>query len=187
MAIRPDLIELALVEALTAHRQQKRKGDGMTPYIVHPVGVAIELARYTHDQDILIAAILHDVLEDTDYSPRKLGRLFGRNVLRLVKEVTDKHPRASWQVRKNEYLKHLSTASRSASLIACADKINNVRSIVTAYQRFGDAIWKRFAAAKEEKIKFYEEVARIVGKRFPNPLEKELRRLLREAKQVIHL
>jgi (p)ppGpp synthase/HD superfamily hydrolase len=179
--------EKALTLVLRVHKYQKRKGDGVTPYAVHPIGVALILAKHTQDQDILSAAILHDVLEDTDYSPRKIGKIFGRRVLKLVKEVSDAKPNHPWDKRKDAYLKHLKRVSKEACLIACADKINNLWSIVGAYKKFGESIWKRFEAPKEKKIEFYESVCRLVEKRFPHPLQKELSRTLKEVKKIVRL
>lgn len=180
-------IEKALTLALHIHKYQKRKGDGVTPYAVHPIGVALLLAPHKQDEDVIVAAILHDVLEDTDYSPRKIEKIFGRRVLKLVKEVSDSKPNDPWDKRKDAYLRHLKTASKDACLIACADKINNLSSIAGAYKKFGKSIWKRFEAPKEKKIEFYEGVCRLVGKKFSHPLQRKLNLVLKEVKKIVQV
>lgn len=180
-------IEKALTLALHVHKYERRKGDGVTPYAVHPIGVALLLAKYTQDEDVIAAAILHDVLEDTDYSPHKIQKIFGRRVLKLVQDVSDKQPNDIWSKRKYAYLKHLEKASKDSCLIVCADKINNLKSIAEAYKKYGETIWKRFEASKKKKIEFYEGVCRLVGKRFPHPLQKELSRALKEVRRIVRL
>jgi len=187
MGIQSTKIEKAISLALHIHKYQKRKGDGVTPYAVHPIGVALLLTRYTQDEDVIAAAILHDVLEDTNYSPKKIQKVFGRRVLKLVQDVSDKRPDDPWNKRKDAYLKHLKKASKEACLIACADKINNLNSMTEAYKQFGDNIWKRFSAPKDKKIEFYENICSFVGKKFPHPLQRELHRTLREVKKIIRL
>jgi (p)ppGpp synthase/HD superfamily hydrolase len=180
-------IEKALALAINLHKYQKRKGDGVTPYAVHPIGVALLIACHTQDENVLCAALLHDVLEDTDYSPKEIKKEFGRKILKMVKDVSDRRPDDPWDKRKDAYLKHLKKAPKGACLIACADKINNLRSMSAAYKDAGESIWKNFEAPKEKKIKFYEDVCRIVGRRFSHPIQKELIRTLKETKRLIRV
>jgi GTP diphosphokinase / guanosine-3',5'-bis(diphosphate) 3'-diphosphatase len=112
------------------HRNQRRKGADAFPYINHPIDVADILWRIgsVRDIDTIVAAILHDTLEDTDTTPGEIEALFGKDVLGLVEEVTDdkslpKEERKRLQV-VNAY--HKSTA---AKLIKLADKISNINDI----------------------------------------------------------
>lgn len=179
-------IEKAIEVAIRIHKGQFRKGDGITPYVVHPLSVAMILSRYTRDEDIIIAAILHDALEDTSYSPKEINKDFGSKVLEIVRDVSDKEPDATWHRRKDDYLKHLKKASKEACLVACADKINNLESICEAYSQFGDRIWKSFNASKESKLGFYESVCREVGRRFKHPIVKELKNKIKESKKHLN-
>lgn len=179
-------IEKAVTVALKAHKGQTRKGDRATPYIVHPVAVAMILAPYFEkDPDVLCAAILHDVLEDTKYPAKSLEKAFGERVLKLVREVSDARPKAPWDERKDAYLKHLKTASKEACLIASADKTHNLVSIEEAYKKGGEQIWERFNAPKEDKIGFYESVYRIVNGRFSHPVIAGLKRALDQTKKTV--
>jgi (p)ppGpp synthase/HD superfamily hydrolase len=180
-------IDKAIAVAAKAHNGQARKGDGITPYIVHPIAVGMLVARYVDDENIICAAILHDVLEDTDYSRPKLKRQFGNRIFSMVEEVTDKKPKDHWAKRKEAYLKKIKMAPKGACLIACADKINNLHSIVDAYKKFGDKIWKRFEAPKEAKVAFYEGIYREVGRRFRHPLIGKLGSTLKQAKRALGL
>jgi hypothetical protein len=175
-------LEKALVTALRIHWHQKRKGDNSTPYAVHPVSVAILLSQYTDDEDIIIAGLLHDALEDTRYSAKEIERDFGKRVLGIVREVTEQNPRAPWEHRKFEYLAGIAKKSKEACLVALADKIHNVKSLQYAYAVLGEKLWKRFNASKEKKLWFYEEIYKSIKKKFRHGLVRELHHVLKEMK-----
>jgi len=141
--------------------------------------------HYLCSEDVAIAGLLHDALEDTDFSPQQIKKRFGVKVLKLVQEVSDKRPNDPWGVRKVAYLKHLRSASKDACLIACADKINNLTSMMEAYRKQGNSLWKRFNASKEDKLAFYESVYMESRKRFKHPLIEELGMTLRRAGSVL--
>jgi guanosine-3',5'-bis(diphosphate) 3'-pyrophosphohydrolase len=115
------------------HRHQRRKDDRASPYINHPIEVAAVLATVGGVADLttLTAAILHDTIEDTQTTPDELERHFGREVRRLVEEMTDdkRLPRAE---RKRRQVAHARGASHRAKLIKLGDKICNVRDITHA-------------------------------------------------------
>jgi len=185
VAIVKSKIEKAISVALKIHKNQRRKGDNITAYVAHPIGVGFLLARYTQKEDVIIAALLHDAIEDTDYPAQKIRQEFGDLALRLIREVSDKYPLDPWQKRKNEYLRNIKKASFDACLIACADKINNLISISQSYLKLGDSIWKRFDAPKEDMLGFYADIHKIIRKRFKHPLALELGKALQEAKTIL--
>jgi (p)ppGpp synthase/HD superfamily hydrolase len=117
----------ALDFAADKHRAQRRKSEGDVPYINHPIRVARLLAEVggVEDEEILIAAVLHDTIEDTATTPTELESAFGPVVCRLVEEVTDDKslPKAE---RKRLQVEHAPKLSRGAALIKLADKIANV-------------------------------------------------------------
>ena len=121
----------AAVFAARKHGAQKRKGKSGTPYINHTLDVADILCRIggIEDLTVLIAAVLHDTLEDTDTTQEEIGELFGEEVLSLVKEVSDDRslPRRERKLLQIEHAPHLSP---NAKLIKIADKISNVRDII---------------------------------------------------------
>jgi len=116
--------------AALKHRHQRRKDADQMPYINHPIAVAKLLAVEggIDDPEVLIAAVLHDVLEDTDTEPEEIEALFGPKVCELVLEVTDdkKLPK---QRRKHLQIQHAATSSEQAKLVKLADKICNLRDM----------------------------------------------------------
>lgn len=116
--------------AAEKHQQQRRKGAGQIPYINHPLRVARLLAEVggVDDADVLVAAILHDTLEDTATTAAELAAAFGPTVLALVREVSDDKslPKAE---RKRLQIEHAADRSDQATLIKLADKSANVADI----------------------------------------------------------
>lgn len=117
----------ALEFAAHKHRDQRRKSSEKIPYINHPIAVARLLAEVggVRDDDVLIAALLHDTIEDTETTPDEITAAFGPAVCKLVLEVTDDKdlPKAR---RKELQIEHGPSLSPGAALIKLADKISNV-------------------------------------------------------------
>ena len=189
MAIFTERTERAIAAALEAHQGQTRKGDGQLPYVVHPVTVGLILSRYTDDEDTIIAGLLHDVLEDTPMREEAIERDFGPKVLGIVKDVTEPDvPGRSWETRKDRYLRQLERAPRGALLVACADKIANLISMIAAHSRHGDGLWERFIAPPAQKLGFYRQVYALVRAAWPTcPMLRELGNRLSEAERKLLL
>lgn len=158
----PGALLRALAFAADKHRRQRRKDAEASPYINHPIAVAAVLALEggIADQDLLIAAVLHDTVEDTETSFEELEREFGPAVRGLVSEVTDDKALAT-RDRKALQITHASTASPSAKQLKIADKICNIRDIAGQ----PPASWSR--GRKEEYIAWTERV--VAGCRGVNP------------------
>jgi guanosine-3',5'-bis(diphosphate) 3'-pyrophosphohydrolase len=122
----------ALDFAATKHRRQRRKGVDADPYINHPIALARVLAVEAgiRDGTTLVAAILHDTVEDTDTTPEELRERFGPVVAGIVAEVTDDKslPKAE---RKRRQVEHAAQLSRRAKLVKLADKTCNLRDITS--------------------------------------------------------
>jgi (p)ppGpp synthase/HD superfamily hydrolase len=187
MAIFTGRIEQAIALALRAHATQVRKGDGELPYVVHPVTVALILSRFTTDEDVIIAGLLHDTLEDTAVTADQLEREFGAKVRDLVQDVTERSlPGLSWDTRKARYLRRLETAARGALLVAGADKIANLVSMIAAHSAAGDALWERFNAPPAHKLAFYRQVHGVIRSAWPGcPVLQELGNRLEEAERKL--
>jgi (p)ppGpp synthase/HD superfamily hydrolase len=190
-------IEKAITRSAELHRHQERKGNG-APYIVHPYSVAFLLAHYTEDEDIICAGLLHDILEDVpSYGAQRMQEEFGERVYRIVREVTeDRDPTMGWRLlprqrqwkeRKVRYIENLKNDSEEALLIACADKIQNLRSLVDTYALRGDGLWSSFRSGKEEMYWFYTTVFEVIAERFHHPLVHEFKKSLEEAKKQVFL
>lgn len=116
--------------AADKHRNQRRKDAEASPYINHPIALANVLANEggIEDERTLIAAVLHDTIEDTETTAKDLERLFGKDVADIVLEVTDDKtlPKAE---RKRLQVEHAPHISRRAKLVKLADKICNIRDV----------------------------------------------------------
>ncbi len=178
-------LEKAISVALTIHAKQKRKGDNLTPYATHPILVAMLLSKYTDDEDVVVAGLLHDALEDTKYSREQIKKEFGEKVLSIVEEVSDKDPKASWDERKMNYLVNIPKKSKEACLVSCADKVHNLNSLTALYQAVGDALEKRFNAPMGKKIWFYEQIYKAMKLKFRHGLIRELHHALEEFHEVV--
>jgi guanosine-3',5'-bis(diphosphate) 3'-pyrophosphohydrolase len=127
-----DLAKLlqALKFAAEKHRDQRRKGKHQPPYINHPIEVCEQLIRVgkVTDLNILLAAILHDTVEDTNTTPEEIEQMFGAKVREIVEEVTDDKslPKAARKEKQVEHAPHLSVEAKQ---IKFSDKISNIREI----------------------------------------------------------
>ena len=121
----------AVAFAADKHKNQRRKGADEQPYINHPIEVAEQIVRVgkVSDSRILLAAILHDTVEDTDATPEIIEKYFGREVREIVAEVTDDKtlPKAE---RKQKQIKHAPHLSESAKVVKISDKISNIRDVL---------------------------------------------------------
>ncbi len=143
------LVHKALKRAVKAHKRQDRDGEFPLPYATHPVDV-LNLLWYdadVRDEEILAAALLHDVLEETDEEVQGLRQAFGERVARIVKELTRDEPDRTglsaeeiWQVRTQAMLEEIDRMGEEAKLIKLADRASNLRSALLT--RSGDALNK---------------------------------------------
>ena len=148
----------ALVFTARLHSDQKRKGTDI-PYIAHLMAVASLVITHGGNEDEAIAGLLHDAVEDQGGRPtlEKIRKLFGDYVAAIVDGCTDTDlaEKPPWRERKMRYLKHLEVATRSVRLVAAADKLDNIRAIITDYRTHGPALWSRFNAGVDEQRWFY--------------------------------
>lgn len=123
----------ALAFAARKHRDQRRKDRVASPYINHPIAVATVLAVVgrVEDEDLLIAALLHDTVEDTETSLAELKEQFGPLVADLVAEVSDDKSRPKME-RKRLQVLHAPQASQQAKQLKIADKICNISDITSS-------------------------------------------------------
>jgi (p)ppGpp synthase/HD superfamily hydrolase len=163
-------INQAIILASQLHFDKARKGteEKKVPYIIHPYSVAFMVAKYTSNEDTIVAALLHDVLEDVKkekYSDKDLIKDFGRKVYNIIKEVSEaKHAGMTkeqelktWMARKTETIDHLKNHSQASLLICAADKIHNLQSLVSGLKKYGDGYFKNFNAPepKRENYQWY--------------------------------
>ncbi|MCD6148700.1 HD domain-containing protein [bacterium] len=184
-------IQKAINLAGVLHYRQKRKGDGL-PYITHPYSVAFILSDYTNDENIIVAGLLHDVLEDVPgYSETDMEKDFGKKIAKIVKQVSEEktlkskgEKKKTWRMRKSNYLEGLRSASREALMVCAADKIHNLNSFIEAYKEQGERIAKKFNASIKEKLWFYGEVLKRLKKRLKNNIVRELEKKYKKAEKL---
>lgn len=138
------LLDRAIVFAVQCHSGVERRGKGF-PYIVHPMEAMAIAATMTDDQEILAAAALHDVVEDTDVTLDDLRERFGERVARLVDTESDQFGQdLDWKARKEASLQRLASASRDEKIVALGDKLSNMRAIARDYTTKGEVFWELF-------------------------------------------
>ena len=150
--------EEALKYAARLHRAQLRKGTN-TPYVTHLLAVAAIVGENGGTEDEVIAALLHDAVEDQGGAATReeIRRRFGEAVAATVDHVsdTDVFPKPPWRERKEAYVARVRDAPRSARLVSAADKLHNARSILRDLRAEGESVWRRFTGTKEETLWYY--------------------------------
>lgn len=124
-----------------------------------------------------IAGLLHDVVEDCGGAPMlmEVRRRFGARVAEIVDGCTDSYvtPKPPWRERKESYLQHLKSATAETRLVSAADKLNNIRSILSDYRDVGEKIWQRFNGGREGTLWYYRALLDEFMRRKPNRLVRE--------------
>ena len=179
-------IERAMIFAAEAHDGQKRKGKNRS-YVLHLMEAAVTVSMMTDDEDVIIAALLHDTLEDTNTTAGQILERFGERVAALVgAESEDKRedrPRGeTWRIRKEEALQTLKAAPREAKLVALGDKLSNVREMARDHKRIGEAVWDQFNQKdKSQHEWYYRSMLAILAEEFPDtPAVQELESLIHQ-------
>jgi (p)ppGpp synthase/HD superfamily hydrolase len=152
-----EVIEKALQVASKAHERQYRKHTDI-PYIIHPVAVGMILMKEGYREDIIAAGILHDTVEDTALTLDDLKREFGEKIAEIVAGCSEPDKSLPWKERKEHTIEFLKTASEEIRVVACADKLHNIRSVIRDYEKVGDAVWSRFNAGKEQQKWYYTNI-----------------------------
>jgi (p)ppGpp synthase/HD superfamily hydrolase len=154
----------AIEYAAAAHRGQYRKGT-LIPYILHPLNAARTLIDAGCAEHLAVAAVLHDVVEDTPRTLSDIRKRFGDRVAELVEAATEPHRWASWEQRKRHTIEHLRTAGEEMLLVAIADKLDNIREIREDLDARGEETWKRFKRGRREQGWYYGSMEEIFSAR----------------------
>ena len=182
--------------AAEKHAGQARKASTI-PYIAHLMGVTSLVLEAGGDEDLAIAALLHDVVEDCGGAPmlKEVRQRFGKRVAHIVEGCTDSDtdPKPPWRERKETYLQHLKSADADTRLVSAADKLNNVRSILTDYREIGESVWARFNGGRDGTLWYYralrDEFRRGKGNRITRDYElafNELEKAVEGKSQLIN-
>lgn len=146
-------LEEAIHFATNCHSGQMRKGS-TTPFILHPLEVMQLLAGMNADANLLIAGLLHDVVEDTEVGIDEIKNAFGEDVANLVAGHSQDKTR-TWQERKQTEIDETLHADIRMKKLVLADKLANMRSIHKDYREIGEKLWSRFNAGKEKQAWYY--------------------------------
>lgn len=170
------LIEKALLLALRAHEGQERKEQPI-PYIVHPVEVALILAKHGFPDPVIAAALVHDTVEDTPVTLEDVRRELGEEVAALVAPVTHDDS-LSWDDKKKAYVESVRGASEAVKAISVADKIANAESLIAAAGKQGTGIWAHFKRGRDKKLWFEHAMLDMLRESWQNPLVDEYAELV---------
>jgi (p)ppGpp synthase/HD superfamily hydrolase len=170
----PRRYQEALEFALRAHEGQFRKGSDI-PYITHPVAVSAILAQYGYEEDLVIAGLLHDVLEDTVVTAIELEKKFGEDITSVVRGVTEEKTDARgfprpWEIRKEEAVWHAGLAEEPVVALKAADALHNVYCLIRDLRVAGNSIWTRFKRGKEQQLAYYRRLSSVIRERLKDNL-----------------
>lgn len=170
----------AFLFAAEKHGRQTRKSTEV-PYIAHLISVAAMVLEAGGDEDLAIAALLHDVVEDCGGKPmlEEVRQRFGDRVAHIVEGCTDAYtdPKPPWRERKQAYLQHLKEADTDVRLVSAADKLHNAREILKDYREGGEQVWERFKGKREGTLWYYRALA--------DELSRENNWMIRELQGVV--
>ncbi|MDD2757556.1 MAG: HD domain-containing protein [Candidatus Pacebacteria bacterium] len=152
-----NLIQKAILTAMKAHEGQVRKGDGQTPYILHPLEAGIILSNYTTNEDLVSIAILHDVIEDGNINYEEIKDSFSEEIADAVNLLSEDKSIKDWQERKTENLARLSS-NMAIYIIKAVDALVNMKDLFYAIETYGEGVWERFNASKEMKMQYFERI-----------------------------
>ena len=159
-------------------QKQKRKGKDV-PYITHPLIVGLILARISHNEDIVVAGLLHDTIEDSVDSKKititTIKKRFGNTVAKILNDVTEEKRRLPWVEHKRETVKKMEKFSQDSLLVKAADVIANCTELIADFRKEGESTFRRFNVPKEHLIQHYvETIEEIIKLWSDHPLRTDL-------------
>ncbi len=163
-------VEMAITTMLEAHGLGRRKaGSGFQA--THVLSVALIVGDFGFAEDAVVAAVLHDVLEDTTLDRDVIRQRFGERVLAIVSDVTEPPKSVPWRTRKETYIEHLRRCSRDeARAVASADKIHNLSNMVTGFETRGRAFADVFTSGIDGMIWYHERVHQMLADTWAHPI-----------------
>jgi (p)ppGpp synthase/HD superfamily hydrolase len=177
----------ALSYAARLHAKQTRKRTDR-PYIGHLLGVASIVIEYGGDEEMAIAALLHDAVEDQGGFPRlrEIQSKFGKRVAHIVDGCTDSYtePKSPWLERKRAYIQRVAGEDYEVRVVSAADKLSNARETLSEVRVHGERVYERFAGKKEGTLWYYRSLLRAFHKPGSNPLIEELDRVVTELERL---
>ena len=181
-AARSELIARALAKAAEAHAGQIRNGSGGLPYIEHPRMAAATLAVRDYGEETLAAALLHDVVEDSDTTVEDLRAEFGDQIADLVAALSDDQSIESYRERKDEHRGRVADVDGDALAIYAADKLANMTTLHAAIEAEGMRVADEYKVPIGLKLEVWEADAAMLRNEAPDlalldPLDAAISRL----------
>lgn len=178
------ILDEAIMFAVHAHKGAYRKCSKI-PYILHPLEAAAIVATMTDDENVVAAAVLHDVVEDTSVSIEDIKAKFGDYIAQLVSSETENKREGqskedTWRLRKQETIEHLIySPTMEVKLLTLGDKLSNIRAIYKDYQAVGNEVWLRFNQKdSNEHAWYYKAVLEVTDDLHEYPAWQEFKRLV---------
>ena len=175
---------------------ERRKGSEI-PFMAHLLGVAsLVMGEAGHvpfpvTEDMVIAALLHDAVEDHGGAPRleDIASNFGPNVARMVEGLSDTlaedpNQKEPWEQRKKAYLERLRNEPADVQLISAADKLYNARTILDDYRKIGPDVWNRFKRGRGLQLWYFNALLEIFNASGTNRIVEELARVVAELTRI---
>lgn len=154
-----NITEEAFKFAVLAHYGQIRKGDGETPFLLHPIAVGEILRDYGANNEEIAAGYLHDIVEDTNYTLEDIEKKFGKNIANLVNAASEPdHKNLSWEERKTHTISSIRDKSLSEKIIVASDKINNIESLIKLFNKIGKEDFSNFNKGKDYQEWYYRNI-----------------------------
>jgi len=179
----------ALRFAAQKHAGQARKASTV-PYIAHLMAVASLVLEAGGDEDLAIAGLLHDVVEDCGGKKmlQEVQRRFGARVARIVDGCTDAYviPKPEWRERKQAYIRRLKKEGSDTRLVSAADKLNNLRSILSDYREVGESVWSRFNGGRDGTVWYYRTLLDEFMRDKPNRITRDLDLAVNELEALVN-
>lgn len=170
--------------AIDAHKGQTRKSSNI-PYVSHLFEVAGILIENNACENLVIAGLLHDVLEDTKKTIQDIECLFApvkaREIIKIIIADTEKDKSLPWKERKQETINYLKkTRSKNGMLLIAADKLSNLRSFCKSLHELGENMWKDYSGNKNEQHWYFETIGELLSNKLSNysTINKEYKELL---------
>jgi (p)ppGpp synthase/HD superfamily hydrolase len=177
----------ALGYAAKLHGRQIRKRT-QRPYIGHLLSVTATVIEYGGDEEMAIAALLHDAVEDQGGAPRlrEIRRKFGKRVAHIVDGCTDtdQQPKPPWLERKRAYVARVGREGADVRLVSAADKLSNVRETLHDFRMHGEEVFERFAGKQGGTLWYYRALVEAFRCAGSNPLVEELDRVVTELESL---
>lgn len=183
-AVKLSILDEAILFAVEAHKGAYRKCSRI-PYILHPLEAAAIVASMTDDENVIAAAVLHDVVEDTPATLEEIKSRFGQYISELVASESENKREGesreeTWRIRKQETIEHLMySPAREIKMLTLGDKLSNIRAIYKDYKAVGNEVWLRFNQKdSSEHAWYYKAVLEVTSELHEYPAWQEFKRLV---------